>query len=296
MNFSTLTLIAGNPLAFGIVVFVFSLMVGSFLNVVIFRLPVILERVWRKECEELDGEAVHTEDEPFNLVVPRSRCPHCGHPIRAWENIPVISYAFLRGKCSQCKTPISVRYPLVELLTAVLSTVTALTLGPTPSGLAAVVLVWGLIALALIDFDHQILPDVIVLPGLWLGLLLNSQQVFTSLESAVYGAVAGYVSLWLVYQLFKLVTGKEGMGFGDFKLFALFGAWLGWEQLPLIILLSSLTGAVLGLAMILFAGRDKQVPMPFGPFLCIAGWIAMLWGKDIVSGYLHLFQVAPFPG
>ena len=296
MNFSTLTLIAGNPLAFGIVVFVFSLMVGSFLNVVIFRLPVILERTWRKECEELNGEAVHTEEAPFNLVVPRSRCPHCGHPIRAWENIPIVSYVLLRGKCSQCKTRISVRYPLVEFLTALLSTATALVLGPTLSGLAAVVLVWGLIALALIDFDHQILPDVIVLPGLWLGLLLNSQQVFTSLESAVYGAVAGYVSLWLVYQLFKLFTGKEGMGFGDFKLFALFGAWLGWEQLPLIILLSSLTGAVLGLAMILFAGRDKQVPMPFGPFLCIAGWIAMLWGKDIVSGYLHLFQVAPFPG
>jgi leader peptidase (prepilin peptidase)/N-methyltransferase len=296
LNFSALTLIAGNPLAFGIVVFVFSLMVGSFLNVVIYRLPVMLERVWRKECEELGSEVALSEGERFNLVVPRSRCPHCGHQIRAWENIPIISYVLLRGKCSQCKTRISVRYPLVEFLTAVLSTVTALILGPTLSGLAAVVLVWGLIALAIIDFDHQILPDVIVLPGLWLGLLLNTQQVFTSLESAVYGAVAGYVSLWLVYQLFKLITGKEGMGFGDFKLFALFGAWLGWEQLPLIILLSSLTGAVLGLAMILFAGRDKQVPMPFGPFLCIAGWIAMLWGKDIVSGYLHLFQVAPFPG
>jgi len=289
-------LIAGNPLAFGIVVFVFSLMVGSFLNVVIFRLPVILERTWRKECETLTGESVTGEGEAFNLVVPRSRCPQCGHQIRAWENIPVISYVFLRGKCSQCKTRISVRYPLIELLTAVLSTITALILGPTWSGLAAVVLVWGLVALAFIDFDHQILPDVIVLPGLWFGLLLNTQQVFTSLESAVYGAVAGYVSLWLVYQLFKLVTGKEGMGFGDFKLFALFGAWLGWQQLPLIILLSSLTGAVLGLAMIVVAGRDKQVPMPFGPFLCIAGWIAMLWGKDIVSGYLHLFQVAPFPG
>jgi len=296
LNFSTLTLIAGNPLAFGIVVFIFSLMVGSFLNVVIYRLPVILERTWRKECEALTGESVAAEGEVFNLVVPRSRCPHCGHRIRAWENIPVISYVFLRGKCSQCKTRISVRYPLVELLTAALSTVTALMLGPTLSGLAAVVLVWGLIALAFIDFDHQILPDVIVLPGLWIGLLLNSQQVFTSLESAVYGAVAGYISLWLVYQLFKLVTGKEGMGFGDFKLFALFGAWLGWQQLPLIILLSSLTGAVLGLAMIVVAGRDKQVPMPFGPFLCIAGWIAMLWGKDIVSGYLHLFQIAPFPG
>jgi len=278
------------------VVFLFSLMVGSFLNVVIYRLPIVLERSWQKDCAQLAGEAAPQETEKFNLVVPRSRCPHCGHQIRAWENIPVISYLFLGGKCSECKTPISVRYPFVEFLTAVLSTVTAIQLGPTVAGLAAIVLVWGLIALAFIDFDHQILPDVIVLPGLWMGLLLSSRNTFTGLESAVYGAVAGYVSLWLVYQLFKLATGKEGMGFGDFKLFALFGAWLGWQQLPLIILLSSLAGAVLGVGMILFAGRDRQVPMPFGPFLCIAGWVALLWGKDIVSSYLSLFHVAPFPG
>lgn len=291
-----MTSIAGNPLAFGSIVFLYSLVVGSFLNVVIYRLPIVLERSWRRDCEELIPGTAPQETEAFNLVVPRSRCPHCGHAIRAWENIPVISYLFLGGKCSECKAPISLRYPLIETLTAVASTATALQLGPTLAGLAAVLLVWGLIALAFIDFDHQILPDVIVLPGIWIGLLLNTQNLFTSLESAVYGAVAGYVSLWLVYQLFKLVTGKEGMGFGDFKLFALFGAWLGWQQLPLVILLSSAAGAVLGLAMILVAGRDKQLPMPFGPFLCIAGWIAMLWGKDIVSGYLHLFQVAPFPG
>lgn len=295
MNSSIVTSIAGNPLAFGIVVFLYSLVIGSFLNVVIYRLPIVLERTWRRDCAELDGESTPPETERFNLVVPRSSCPHCGHKIRAWENIPVISYLILGGKCSACKSPISFRYPFVESLTAILSTVTALMLGPTLAGLAAVILVWGLIALAFIDFDHQILPDVIVLPGLWMGLLLNSRHMFTSLEAAVYGAVAGYVSLWLVYQLFKLITGKEGMGFGDFKLFALLGAWLGWQQLPLIILLSSLAGAVLGIAMILIAGRDKQVPMPFGPFLCIAGWIAMLWGKDIVSGYLHLLQVAPFP-
>ena len=296
MNFPIITFLAGNPLALGIVVFIVSLMVGSFLNVVIYRLPVVLERNWRRECEELDSGSPAEVTEPFNLVVPRSRCPHCGHMIRAWENIPVLSYLFLGGKCSECKAGISPRYPLVELLTAVLSTVTVMQLGPTPGAVAAVVLVWGLIALAIIDFDHQVLPDVIVLPGLWLGLLLNTQNVFTSLESAVYGAVAGYVSLWLVYQLFKLATGKEGMGFGDFKLFALFGAWLGWQQLPLIILLSSLAGAVIGLAMILLAGRDKQIPMPFGPFLCIAGWIALLWGQEIVTGYLQLFQVTPFPG
>lgn len=295
MNFSIVTSIAGNPLAFGVVVFLYSLVVGSFLNVVIYRLPIVLDRSWRRDCAELDGGATHQDAEKFNLVVPRSCCPHCGHKIRAWENIPVISYLLLGGKCSECKSAISFRYPFVESLTAILSTVTALQLGPTLAGLAAVVLVWGLIALAFIDFDHQILPDVIVLPVLWMGLLLNSRNMFTNLESAVYGAVAGYVSLWLIYQLFKLATGKEGMGFGDFKLFALFGAWLGWQQLPLIILLSSLAGAVLGVAMILIAGRDKQVPMPFGPFLCIAGWIALLWGKDIVSSYLHLFQVAPFP-
>jgi leader peptidase (prepilin peptidase)/N-methyltransferase len=296
LNLSAVTLIAGNPLAFGIIVFIFSLAIGSFLNVVIYRLPVVLDRTWRRDCEEITATPAPEESERFNLVVPRSRCPHCGHEIRAWENIPVISYFLLGGKCSECKAPISFRYPVIESLTAILSTITALQLGPNMAGLAGVLLVWGLIALAFIDFDHQLLPDIIVLPGLWVGLLLNTQGLFTNLESAVYGAVAGYVSLWLVYQLFKLVTGKEGMGFGDFKLFALFGAWLGWQQLPLIILLSSLAGAVLGLAMIVIAGRDKQLPMPFGPFLCIAGWIALLWGKDIVSGYLHLFQVAPFPG
>lgn len=289
-------MIAGNPLAFGIIVFIFSLAIGSFLNVVIYRLPIVLDRGWRRDCAEFTSTPAPEEGERFNLVVPRSRCPHCGHEIHAWENIPVISYFLLGGKCRECKAPISFRYPVIESLTAILSTITALQLGPNLAGLAGVLLVWGLIALAFIDFDHQILPDVIVLPGLWIGLLLNTQGLFTNLESAVYGAVAGYVSLWLVYQLFKLITGKEGMGFGDFKLFALFGAWLGWQQLPLIILLSSLAGAVLGIAMIVIAGRDKQLPMPFGPFLCIAGWIAMLWGKDIVSGYLHLFQVAPFPG
>lgn len=270
-------------------------MVGSFLNVVIYRLPIVLERGWKRDCEELQTGTAHEQTDKFNLVVPRSRCPHCGHAIAAWENIPVISYLLLQGKCSSCNKGISIRYPLIELLTAALSTVTILLLGPTLAGVSAVVLVWGLVALTFIDFDHQILPDVIVLPGLWIGLLLNTRSTFTDLDSAVIGAVAGYLSLWLVFHLFKLATGKEGMGFGDFKLFALFGAWLGWQQLPLIILLSSLAGAVLGLTMILFTGRDKQLPMPFGPFLCIAGWISLLWGNGIISSYFHFFQATPFP-
>ncbi len=274
-----------------------SLIVGSFLNVVIYRLPIILERRWREECKT-SGFLQHdssSESETFNLVVPRSRCPHCGHQIRAWENIPVVSFLLLRGKCSDCKQSISIRYPVIEALTALLGGITAAHFGPTLAGVAAVVLVWALITLSFIDFDHQILPDVITLPFLWAGLLLNIQQHFTSLESAVLGATAGYLSLWLVYHLFKLATKKEGMGFGDFKLLAVIGAWLGWKMLPLVILLSSLTGAVLGLAMIMIMGRDKQLPMPFGPFLCIAGWIALLWGNDLVTNYLQLFQVTPFP-
>lgn len=297
MNLSFVSYFAGEPLVFTIVVSLFSLAVGSFLNVVIYRLPIMLERDWQKECE-VSGyleESNQPVNEAFNLATPRSRCPHCNHQIKAWENIPVISYLLLKGKCSECKQSISIRYPIIETLTAILSGVTAAHFGPTFTGLAAIVLVWVLIALAFIDYDHQILPDAITLPVLWLGLLVNTQQLFSSLESAIFGAVAGYVSLWMVYQLFKLVTKKEGMGFGDFKLFALFGAWLGWQMLPLVILLSSVTGAVLGLAMIVILGRDKQLPIPFGPFLCIAGWISLLWGEQIVSSYLQLFQAAPFP-
>lgn len=289
---------SSEPVAFIFVASLFSLAVGSFLNVVIYRLPLMLERNWRVECAAAGyytGPEIRETEEPFNLVVPRSRCPHCNHRITAWENIPVISYLFLRGKCRKCGAPISARYPVVEALTAAMGGITAAHFGPTLAGLAALLLVWTLVALAFIDFDHQILPDALTLPVLWLGLLVNSRDIFVSLESAVFGAVAGYLSLWLVYQVFRLLTKKEGMGFGDFKLLALFGAWLGWQQLPLIILLSSFTGAVIGLALIIGLGRDKQVPMPFGPFLCIAGWISLLWGNDIVNSYLQLFRVNPFP-
>jgi len=284
---------------FALVASLFGLTIGSFLNVVIYRLPVMLDRHWRQECIAAgyaDAEPANGKSPTFNLVFPGSRCPHCNAPIKAWQNIPVISYLLLKGACHNCGHKISIRYPIVELLSGILSAITAYRLGPSVALLASLFLLWALIALSYIDFDQQILPDVIVLPFLWAGLLLNTQHVFTDLQSAVVGAAAGYLSLWLVYQVFKLATGKEGMGFGDFKLFALFGAWLGWQQLPLIILLSSAAGAVFGLGMILFRGRDRQLPMPFGPFLCIAGWIALLWGNDIISRYLQLFRVAPFPG
>ena len=297
MNLSLVTYFSSEPLVFVIVASLLSLAVGSFLNVVIYRLPIMLERDWRAECAAagLTDSGSPEPAEKFNLVVPRSRCPHCDHQIKAWENIPVISFIFLKGKCGNCRKPISPRYPFVETLTAILSGITAAHFGPSLAGLAAILLVWALVALAFIDFDHQILPDVITLPMLWLGLLFNSRELFASLESALFGAVAGYISLWLVYQVFKLVTKKEGMGFGDFKLLALFGAWLGWQQLPLIILLSSFAGAFIGLAMIIILGRDKQLPMPFGPFLCIAGWISLLWGNDIINNYLQLFRVSTFP-
>lgn len=300
MDFSVLTFYTRDLVVFALVAGLFGLTIGSFLNVVIYRLPVILDRHWRQECIT----AGYAQAEPasdskpttFNLVFPGSRCPHCNAPIKPWQNIPVVSYLLLKGRCQNCKQKISVRYPIVELLTGILSAITAYRLGPSMALLAALFLLWALIALSYIDFDQQILPDVIVLPFMWAGLLLNTQHLFTDLQSAVIGAAAGYLSLWLVFQVFKLATGKEGMGFGDFKLFALFGAWLGWQQLPLIILLSSAAGAVIGIGMILFMGRDKQLPMPFGPYLCIAGWIALLWGNDIISRYLQFFRVAPFPG
>lgn len=298
MNPSGITLLVQDTFAFSLIASVFGLAVGSFLNVVIYRLPIMLDRHWRRECAAAGYAEAEESDKTaaFNLVVPRSACPHCGTPIKAWQNIPIISYLILKGSCNQCGKPISIRYPAVELLTGVLTGITAYHFGFTIAGLAAIFLLWILVALSFIDFDHQLLPDIIVLPVLWLGLLLNLDNTFTPIGSAVIGAVTGYLSLWLVFHLFKLVTGKEGMGYGDFKLFALLGAWLGWELLPLIILLSSAAGAVLGLGMILIMGRDKQLPMPFGPYLCIAGWIAMLWGNEIINSYLQLFRVSPFPG
>ncbi len=269
----------------------FGLFIGSFLNVVIYRLPVMMQRSWRQQCQELMEQNVERH-EPFNLATPASRCPKCGHRIGVLENIPVISFLLQQGRCKHCASKISPRYPTIELLTGIISGVVAWQLGfgwPLAFGL---LLSWALVTLTFIDFDHQLLPDDITLPLLWLGLLLSIFNVFTDMQSSIIGAVAGYLSLWSVYQLFKLITGKEGMGYGDFKLLALFGAWFGWQALPMVILLSSLVGAVVGISLILFLGRDRQLPIPFGPYLAAAGWIAMLWGDTIISGYWR-YMVQP---
>jgi len=272
---------------------VVGLLVGSFLNVVILRLPVMLMQRWQRDCRELAGMAGEADagGEELNLVTPRSRCPHCGHQISALENIPVLSYLWLRGKCSACRKPIGLRYPAIELLSGALTGFVAWHFGFTLAGLAAALLTWALIALAFIDIDHQLLPDDIVLPFLWIGLLVNLAGTFANLANAVIGAVAGYLSLWLVFHAFRLLTGKEGMGYGDFKLFALFGAWLGWQSLPLIILLSSLVGAIVGFALFVFEGRDRAQPLPFGPYLAAAGWIALLWGNDLIRHYLQFARL-----
>lgn len=282
-------LLISNPIFWLAFVCVLGLIIGSFLNVVIHRLPHILEQEWKQQCHQLLGTA-QNGNEPIpvpGLVSPRSRCPHCSHQISALENIPILSYLILRGRCSSCKHGISFRYPTVELLSALLTVVVAWKWGVSTTTLAVCVLTWSLIALSFIDYDHQILPDIIVLPLMWLGLLLNSQGMFTNIESALYGAMAGYLSLWLVYHSFKLLTGKEGMGYGDFKLFAVFGAWLGWQLLPVIILLAAVAGSVIGLGAIAILGRDRNLPMPFGPYLAIAGWIAVLWGDDLLGTYLR---------
>lgn len=272
---------------------ILGLLVGSFLNVVIYRVPKMMERDWRAQCIEFlgddnikDNAKKTTGPEKFNLVTPNSTCPSCGHKIKPWENIPVVSYLFLRGKCSACKTSISPRYPIVELITGILSAVAIYTFGANATGLACLVFTWCLIALTMIDFDTQLLPDSITLPLLWLGLIANSFGLFTSLDSAVWGAIGGYLSLFSVYWLFKILTGKEGMGFGDFKLLGALGAWLGWQMLLQIIMLSALAGAVIGISMIVIRGRDKNIPIPFGPYLALAGWIALMWGHDINQLYL----------
>ncbi len=277
-----------NPLAFLVFAGLLGLVVGSFLNVVIYRLPLMMERDWRIQCAEVsdpEGQAP-AESERFNLVVPRSRCPACAHPISAWENIPVLSYVLLQGKCSACGAPISLRYPVVELLTAALSVVVAWRFGWGWQAGAALLLTWALIALSFIDFDRQLLPDVITLPWLWLGLGISLFGILTDVRASVIGAIAGYLFLWSVYHLFRLLTGKEGMGYGDFKLLAMLGAWTGWQMLPVIVLLSSLVGALVGIALIVTRGHDRNVPIPFGPYLAVAGWIALLWGKDLLRLYM----------
>ena len=279
-----------NTSALIVTVFIVGLLIGSFLNVVIYRLPAMMHKAWAVEVAEFNSDADlldRLQREPtYNLVTPDSSCPQCGHKIRAWENIPLISWLMLRARCSACHKPISARYPAVELITALLSALVAWQFGWSLTSLCLIPLVWVLVTLTLIDVDTQLLPDSLTLPLLWAGLLLNSQEIIVSLNSAVIGAAAGYLSLWSIYWLFKLLTGKDGMGYGDFKLFAAFGAWFGWIALPLIILLSSLVGAVVGIVMILSLGRDRQVPIPFGPYLCGAALVYIFWGQSIMNWYL----------
>jgi leader peptidase (prepilin peptidase)/N-methyltransferase len=284
-----------SPMLFVAVVFAFCLIIGSFLNVVIHRLPIMMEREWREQCDEMLKTPPESElpDGRFDLVVPRSRCPSCGTLIKAWQNIPVVSYLLLGGKCSKCRESISARYPVVEMLTAVLAGVCAWRFGIGPEAIMAIVLTLALIPVALIDADTQLIPDSIVLPLMWVGLLMSlwhplagADTLFISPRDAIVGAVAGYLSLWSVYQLFRLITGKEGMGYGDFKLLAALGAWLGWQMLPMIILMSAVVGAVVGIALMVFRKHERSVPIPFGPYLAAAGWIAMLWGDTIKNTYL----------
>lgn len=264
---------------------IFGLMIGSFLNVVIHRLPQMMQRESDNYVAEESGKpAPHTDR--YNLVVPRSACPHCGHQITALENIPVVSYLILGGKCSTCKAPISARYPIVESLTGILSFLLIWHFGSGLFGLASLAFIYLLIAMTFIDADTQLLPDDLTYPLLWLGLIVNLNGAFVPLREAVIGAAAGYLSLWSIYWLFKLVTGKEGMGYGDFKLLAALGAWLGWKMLPVVVLLSSLVGAVVGIAMIVFAKHGRDKPIPFGPYLAAAGFLALLYGKTIVTTYL----------
>lgn len=268
-------------------VFLFSLMIGSFLNVVIHRLPIMLEREWQAEYRSYFSPDEEQATEPrYNLMVPRSACPHCGHAITALENIPLLSWLWLKGRCSECQAPISARYPLVELLTALLSVAVAMVISPGWGTLAALLLTWVLVALTFIDLDKMLLPDQLTLPLLWGGLLFNLIGGFAPLADAVIGAMAGYLVLWCLYWAFKLLTGKEGMGYGDFKLLAALGAWLGWQALPIILLLSSLVGAIIGISLIALRKHHQGNPIPFGPYLAIAGWIALLWGDTITRWYL----------
>jgi leader peptidase (prepilin peptidase)/N-methyltransferase len=289
-------LLQSSPLAFTIMCAILGLMVGSFLNVVIHRLPKMMELGWQRQCAELQGEVPHPDGDAaphpaFNLVVPRSACPHCNHAISAWENIPIVSYLVLRGKCRNCGAGISFRYPVIEAISGILCAYAAWHFGFGWAAGGALLFVWALLSLTAIDFDTQLLPDDITLPLLWTGLLFNLFGVFTELPSAVLGAVIGYLALWSVYWLFKLTTGKEGMGYGDFKLLAALGAWLGWQMLPLIILLSSLVGAVIGITLIVALKHGRNIPIPFGPYLAGGGLIALFWGQTLTQSYLHLLAV-----
>ena len=286
----TLVFFYQSPTAFNIFIVILSLIIGSFLNVVIYRLPKMMHNNWYLECREFLADEVKNippkKITELTLSKPDSTCPKCQHKIRFYENIPVISWLFLKGKCSQCKNSISIRYPLVEATTALLSLVIANQYGVSVETLLLLMLTWGLVCLTLIDFDHMLLPDQIVMPLLWLGLLVNVTGTFVPLSDAVIGAAVGYMSLFSVFWLFKLITGKEGMGYGDFKLFALFGAWLGWQLLPILILMASVVGAIVGISLMLFKNHTREQAIPFGPYLAIAGWITLLWGDGIWSWYI----------
>jgi leader peptidase (prepilin peptidase) / N-methyltransferase len=289
------SLYTANPLLFIGSVFILGLVVGSFLNVVIYRLPIMLQREWQMQATEVLGQPPVPAADRFNLSTPRSACPHCKAPITALQNIPLLSWLVLRGRCASCKKPISPRYPLIELATGLLSAIVAWHFGFGTTAACGILVTWVLIAMTGIDIDHQLLPDSLTLPLMWLGLLAAvvigptpGLALPVSPHDAILGAIAGYLSLWSVFHIFRLITGKEGMGYGDFKLFAALGAWMGWQSLLLIILLSAATGAFLGILMILLRGRDRAAPMPFGPYLAAAGWIAMLYGGQLVSGYLQV--------
>jgi leader peptidase (prepilin peptidase)/N-methyltransferase len=293
-----------NPALLAVMAGLLGLVVGSFLNVVIYRLPVMLQRDWEQQCREMLDESdgpgnsiapalpVGEPAATFNLVTPRSRCGACGSPVKGYQNIPLISYLFLKGRCASCGEPISIRYPLIEMLTGILSALVATHFGYSIELAAALVLLWSLIVLTAIDLDHQLLPDIITLPLMWFGLGLSlfthqdGSPIFVGPEDAIIGAMAGYLSLWSIYQGFKLVTGKEGMGYGDFKLLAALGAWAGWQMLFLIVILSAIVGLVAAVGMIVFRGHDRQIPIPFGPYLAVAGFIALIWGPRLMDAYM----------
>lgn len=279
---------AVSPLLLATAAGLLGLVVGSFINVVSYRLPIMLEREWRAQCAELSGQAgVDAAAGVFNLATPRSHCPKCGRRLRGRENIPLFSYIFLGGRCASCQTRIPLQYPVVEALTGALTAVVVWRFGLTGPALAAMLLTWGLIALSVIDLQHQLLPDRVILPLLWLGIGLGLFDVFIDLRSSVIGAMAGYLSLWLVYHGFRVLTGKEGIGYGDFKLLAMLGAWAGWQSLLIIVILSSLTGAVSGTVLMVVRGGDRNMRIPFGPFLAVAGWVTVLWGASLQRLYWH---------
>jgi len=286
-------LLAAYPAVFAAVAFLFGLAIGSFLNVVIHRLPLVLERQWRAQAAELEGRSVPAQSEPYNLLRPRSRCPACAAPIRSVHNIPILSYLWLRGRCAACRAPISARYPAVELATALATAAVAWHFGFGWQAALAMVFTWYLIALTGIDIDRQLLPDILTIPLLWIALIASLWHAAdvappAALRDAVIGAITGYLFLWFVFQLFRLMTGKEGMGYGDFKLFAAIGAWLGWQMLPLVLMLAAVVGSVVGIAMIAARRHGRGVPIPFGPYLAGAAWIALLWGPQIVERYLDV--------